>query len=236
MNTIYFEIYISKKKVFNCEYISIEEDYSSDLDNIYFKNIKNLSNACEVKDSLEVICKISNKNNEESILSIFTLIPKKEIKINKEPSGFMIVCDVEYSEDYYFYDQSLIDLFYFWNNDFYRNIKKNERIYNLATLIYSGIPDSISGNKIVNIKGNEINNIFHFFNIIAEELIGEKSYIGSNLDSLHEILKNNKTNNSITINFFQHKNLSDTLDHHREKYFEEIKNIFLENNVVVNLL
>jgi len=235
---VYFKLYLDYNIIIYCKYIFIEKITKNKF-GIYFKSKKTNNIKKERFESEKIRVQfIINRNNEEIIINefkIFTDIKNRNLNSNFYLEGF-----IDFIDDYYEYNQEVIDLLCFWNNNStLLNSKKETWTYTLATLIYSGLPINIPFDKTVYIDGNHIISKYHFFNILAEKLLGEKKYIGSNLDALYSSLKGSnikQSKNSSVIKISNFLKLKIIFKPYGVNYLSEILSILNEFGFKINIV
>ena len=138
---------------------------------------------------------------------------------------------IDNSASFQYYDNELIDLIYFSNNNEYINSRKKHAVYNQFCAIYSGgKPKKFPNNKNIVVNCKEISTEYYFYTLIAEKLIGDKAYIGNNANALAEVLEESgiaKDNRNI-INFLNYNE--------HPKFSNELIDILKEFGFTVNLL
>lgn len=238
MKIIEFEIYYNSKKIFSTDYIYLEDDSS-----LYFYNLILNQENINIKTGEKILLLgfIHNINGEKIYISEYEILLKKHLKCNQNINCLLIDGEIDFSDVNYDYDQDLIDLFYFWykGNDLYDSIRKNQYVYTLATLLYSGIPTKISNFKTIEINGSIIETKYSLFNKLAEELIGNRGYIGNGLDSLADSFKESKLDkktNKNVINISNYKNLAERFNIYNKNYLDKIIIILEEFGFHVNKL
>lgn len=112
--------------------------------------------------------------------------------VNK--SKFSLIGLVKYSNDYYYYDQLIVDLLYQWGdlNFAYEKMIKKTYLYNFVTMLTSGVPKITKLNSPVVIEGDCILNEYHFYNELAELFLGKGAYFASSPAGLYDTLRRNR--------------------------------------------
>ena len=99
-------------------------------------------------------------------------------------------------------------------------------------MLYSDLPENILNNNVI-IDGLNVSNIFHFYNILAEKLLGEKSYLCNSLDSLEDSLSfMNQTENNIIIQLINSQILIEKLiEYNDHDFLNQFKRILKHHNI-----
>ncbi len=146
-----------------------------------------------------------------------------------------IRCQIDFSVDYdeFFvdYEQPLIDIYHYWDEGRVLPMHyKNQYIYNTATRYYSGRPKKMENNQHIIIDGNEIFGVHHLYTVLAELLIGDKTYLANRLDFLIDNLQDsiNKETNTNSIEINNSKRLVKILSIEFDNYFNKLIEIFEE--------
>ncbi len=190
----YCKLILDDKREYRCNYIYIEEVDNSDEELINLFEITPDIPLIDYEGDIVVQCILEKHSNCISEIKLKNLKLTLHSKFNAT-----IICMIEYTNedneyDYYEYDQNLIYLFYNWDNmkpQFMEHLKATY-LYTFATLLYSGVPNNCKFNSYVEINGNEILNEYHFFNKLAEFLLGEKAYLAGSVAGLYDTLRTNK--------------------------------------------
>ncbi|WP_406845508.1 hypothetical protein [Flavobacterium soyae] len=221
-----------------CDYVFIDYYHDDDDNNevylLYLYNVKNIENWNLIKDESFIISsKLIRNNLEVEDISFLKITP-----LHNRNFGITNNIEIECTIDFDFYDESsltakeynqdLIDLYFFWDQDKdFLKYRKNQLLYTRAALRYSGVPQYIPNDKHIVIDGNFISGIFDLYNNLAEQLLGNKTYIASTLDGLEDslVVSNiDKNLNTNTIELLNHNILKKTLNVRLDDYFE----IFIE--------
>lgn len=234
MKDIGFELYYNNEKICEIDYVYLEDDTSLYLYNLLLENIIDIQEG----ERINFIGYITNKNKEKVFIIEYELILTKFLKCSKDANCLVLECKIDFSDANYDYDQDLVDLFYFWNKSkIYDSFRKNQWIYTFATLLYSGVPQTLPNNKTLTIKGKEIESKYGFFNTFGELFIGKRGYIGSGLDSLIDTFREAKLKNIVhenIINITDYELLVEKMNFYGENYLDEIICIFKEYGFTVN--
>lgn len=235
MKIIEFELYYNNEKISTANYAYLEDDI-----NLYLYDLR-LDKIIDIKinERINFYGFVYNNNGEKIYINDYELILKKHLKCDKDLNCLVIECEIDFSDVNYDYDQDLIDLFYFWGkeNILYDSIRKNQYVYTLATLLYSGIPKNIPNNITININGNNIESKYGFYNTFAENLLGKRTYIGNGFDSLIDSFRESKVNKSTNqnvVNIEYYEILAEKLNFYSKNYLDEIITILEEFGFNVN--
>ncbi len=239
--------------VFSCDYISIDETfireyyyrgkYFSEVYYLYLYNIIVLSSQKNIfqNQNIEIIIDIENLKKKNIALSSIKINPVSDIKLNSK--DLLIPCQIDFENfnrnnlfdlGYEYYNQNLIDIFYHWSesNSKLINHHKIQYTYCKATMLYSDLPENILNNNVI-IDGLNVSNIFHFYNILAEKLLGEKRYLCNSLDSLEDSLSfMNQIENNIIIQLINSQILIEKLiEYNDHDFLNQFKRILKHHNI-----
>lgn len=233
------QFFCNNNRIYECDYLFIEEIDGEE----YFIHLYGISSAIDIKVSrLEIRVSLKNKNDKTlNTLYEVSLFGFKPFMTELD-NTLCLKSKINFSDDYYLYDQNVVDLLYSW---VYENpIRLNKYIittelYNFTSLIFSGTRKFDKYNNEIIVKGKEITNYIHFYNVLAYSMLGYKKYLASNLDALYDSLSKNKElfklkKNRIIIS--DYSILESTLDMYKENYLKNILTIFKEFNFFIKKL
>lgn len=224
---ITFELIIDNKSICTFDYAFVEDE--DDFSRLYCYNvISDINVLLDEQDIVTFRGYIKSKMGKY-IYTEYELSIEKRINI-KSSNNLILECIIDFSkQDFHDYDQDIIDLLYFWDDRKYTDLRKRQKFYNVGCLFYSGIPESLPNNLSITIDCSDINSNWYFYTMLAEKLIGDKGYIGSNLDAFNDCLRESKiiidNKNIINLSNFDEKILS-----------VDIIEILEEHGFIVNLI
>lgn len=213
---IEIEVFKKESLITKCNYIYIDE-YSMDhfyirgnyYDEVYYLSLFNLKeNQNLLKEHTDYVVIVNIKKLSGEIVTLTKLkITCLQDVLLKSNGNTNFACIIDFSDEeeeytYRDYNQPLLALYNDWNENNINTIEnmKCTPLYTTAALYISGVPNNISFDKSILIDGEKIYSIYHFYNVLAELLLGEKRYIASNLDSLKDSLNccsiNKESNNN----------------------------------------
>lgn len=188
-------IKLNKEKI-RTNFISLKhsEDNSSD----YILNIcaeANLEYSIKKDDKLKIYIKVKNKKGKYIILNLFAIVV---YSVDYEGEEIKIVGSVNFSNDYYSFNQGLVDHINNYWNDPKQQInkdlfKKSDYGYYLDTLLlWNGVPEKIELKPKYILDGKNIYNQDDLYIHIGELFMGNRGYFGNNLDALEDCFRSVK--------------------------------------------
>jgi len=237
MMNLNFRVFYDDVQLCSFEYMVIEEaqhHYRFYMFDITYEN--EIVSRIECDEQILVRAFIANNEQQEKIFFEDEFTLGQAVIFNKDISNIGFICQMNFSvPDYWEYDQQLVDLFYFWNkNESYVSLRKKTYTYTFACGVIAGIQEKPPRNKAVHIDGEKIDTKYELYNVLAELLLGNEGYIGSNLDAFEECLEEgNMTadcNNKISISSYDL--LCYKID---ERYVEEIIKILTKFGIHVEI-
>ncbi len=145
------------------------------------------------KDSFDLFVMYLNKSGESIIYNLGQISNCSIIMSNE--SFIKLRCKVFISDDYYSYNQNVLDhMRKFWGNEEKRICKDemnedDSRLYLDVSLLWNGVPSSMVKKKIYFFDTLNVNNRYDLFISMGEIFQHKRGYFGSNLDAFEECLQ-----------------------------------------------
>lgn len=180
-------------EAFNIHITEIEPDTEK------YRVSLHLTNAAHALDvsigkRLTLIVQMKNRNGAMFILNTATVTIDR-IERTAKSDVIDLFCDLQVRDDYYAYDQDLLDhIRHYWQPEEMESIDRSQFteeehcLYMRALLFWHGVPDKLDLQSKYCLEGNKVKNKCDLFICLGELFIGERGYIGNNLDALHECL------------------------------------------------
>jgi RNAse (barnase) inhibitor barstar len=126
-----------------------------------------------------------------------------------------------------------------WNND--ENIdwrqltKEGKGEWLLACLFTTGLPNGTLEKKDYKIDGDEIKEHVDLYCILGQTFMGEKGYMGQDLDGLHDCFLDLKVLPGTMLTIKNHDRLASVLRKRFDNYFEVLVDTLKEHGLILKL-
>lgn len=194
-----FELYYKNKQIFTFDYLSLEENPDSWRWYCYnARASKNIS--INENEEVTIFGNVKNGGIGEWDFKILK-------KVHIENTDCLVIdCEIDTSDLFFDFDQQYLDLIYFFDNEEYVKLRKQQKVYNFVCARYSGYPEKLPSDKNITIDCSKIYSDYFFYTTLAELLIGEKAWIGNGTDSFEHILETSgvieNNNNIVNLLYF----------------------------------
>lgn len=173
-----FEIFSGKTFLAVSDYAFLEENFENWK--FYFYNVSEASDV--IVNEGDVLNIVDHTYGCEVFSAYYTITVTKKALI-KDGDCIVLDCAIDTDDLFFNYDQHRIDMRYYFDDDNYRTLRKQQKVYNFACRVYTGFPETLGTNKTVTIDCSKIQTEYYFYTLIAEGFLGDKAYMGAGSDS-----------------------------------------------------